>query len=81
MDKIIKNLRQQSEENRRHILHVIVVIFGFILLFIWVYSLGVNLTSVNTQKKVKEDFQPFITLKENITNGYKSISGAGINAQ
>ena len=74
MEKIIHNIRRQPEEVRRHILHVLTVVFAFILLSLWVYSLGTSFTDENTQAKVNDGFKPLSALKDNLIGGYKSIS-------
>lgn len=74
MQKIIHNLRQKSEETRRHILHITTVVVSIILFFIWVYSLGSGFSEKETQAKIKNDVEPFSALKDNFVNGYKSIS-------
>ncbi len=74
MKKIIHRLRRQPEETRRHVLHLFVWIAGFALFGLWVLSLGKNLTNPETIKEIKEDLKPFSALKENLTEGYKSIS-------
>jgi len=66
MKKIIHHLRRQPEETRRHVLHVLIIIAAVILLLFWVYSLGTNLGSPDTQEKIGEDLQPFSVLKDNI---------------
>lgn len=80
MKKIIHHIRNQSEEVRRHILHVSMVVFGVILLFLWIYSLGTNLTNSDTQAKINNDLKPFSALKANLIDGYKSISEPSVNA-
>ncbi len=77
MRKIIHNLRQQPEEVRRHILHVVTVLAGIVLISLWVYSLGVNLSSADTQASISNDLKPFSALKANLIDGYNSIS-AGV---
>jgi uncharacterized membrane protein YvbJ len=74
MKKIIHNLRQQSEQNKRHLLHITTIIFGVILIFIWSYSLNVNLNNEENTEKIKNDLKPFNTLKDNVVNGYNSVS-------
>lgn len=74
MKKIIHNIRNQSEEIRRHILHVLTVVAGIILILLWIYSLGTNLTNPDTQVKINNDLKPFSVLKDNLIGGYKSIS-------
>jgi hypothetical protein len=79
MKKIIHHMRHQSEEVRRHILHVLTVVCGAILLLLWIYSLGTNLTNSNTQAKINNDLKPFSALKANLIDGYKSISEPSAN--
>ena len=74
MKKIINHIRNQSEEVRRHILHVLTIIFAIILALLWIYSLGTNLSNPDTQAKISNDLKPFSALKANIVDGYQSIS-------
>lgn len=74
MRKIIHHLRSQSEEVRRHILHVLTVCFAVILLLLWIYSLGKNLINPDTQAKINNDLKPFSALKDGLVGGYKSLS-------
>jgi len=67
MRKIIHHVRKQPEHIKRHILHVSIVICAVILFFLWVYSLGTNFTSTDTQVKIGQDLKPFSILKDNIT--------------
>ena len=68
MKKIIHNLRNRPEEQRRHILHIIVFIFAIILITLWIYSLGTSVASKENKKQMKSDLQPFNLLKNSITN-------------
>jgi hypothetical protein len=74
MKKIIHHMRNQPEEVRRHILHVLTVVAGCILLFLWVYSLGATFSSPDTQAKINNDLKPFSALKSNLIEGYQDIS-------
>lgn len=74
MKKIIHKLRSQPESVRTHILHVTTICAAVVLGLLWVYSLGTNLTSAETQQKIKQDAQPFSVLKDNFIGGYNSIS-------
>lgn len=74
MKKIIHHIRRQPEKVRRHILHVLTISFGVVLLLLWVYSLGTSLTSSDIQTKVENDIKPFVTLKDNLIGGYKSLN-------
>ncbi len=74
MRKIIHNLRQQPEEVRRNILHILTIVCGVILLSFWVYSLGTNLGSEDTQAKIENGLKPLSALRGNIIGGYNSIS-------
>lgn len=57
-------------------MHVTTVVFGIVLVLLWIYSLGTNLTSPDTQAKAKNDLETFSTLKANLIGGYQSISGS-----
>lgn len=72
MKKIIHNLREQPEEVRRHVLHILIFAVIVIMVILWVFSLGKGLSSSDTKEKVKQDLQPFSVLKDNIVDGYKS---------
>lgn len=69
MKKIIHNLRRQPEEVRRHILHIIIFALALIMIILWIFSLGKNLSNPDTQIKMKQDLQPFSTLKDNLVGG------------
>lgn len=66
MKKIINNLRQKSEQDRRHFLHLIVSVLAILLIIAWVFSLGVNISKKETKEKIKEDLKPFTVLKNSI---------------
>ena len=68
MKKIINRLRNKSEEDRRHILHIFTFAFAIILIIIWIYSLGRTITSTDTKEKIKQDLKPFTMLKDSIVN-------------
>ena len=74
MKRIIHHIRRQPEEVRRHILHVLTIVFAVILLFFWVYSLGTNITNPDTQAKINNDLKPLSALKGNIIGGYQSMT-------
>ena len=74
MKKIIHHLRRQPEKVKRHILHVSTAVAGIILLLLWIYSLGANLTNPDTQAKINNDIKPFSALKSNLIGGYQSLS-------
>ena len=72
MKKIIHHLRKQPEEMRRHILHILIFIVALIMIMLWVFSLGKNLSNPDTKTKMKQDLTPFTILKDNIVDGYNS---------
>ena len=74
MKKIIHHIRNQPEGVKRSILHISTIVFGVILVFLWIYSLGTNLSNPETQAKVNNDLKPLSALKDNLIGGYKSIS-------
>jgi amino acid transporter len=65
MKKFFHHIRKQPEKTRRHILHVLVVVCGIVLVLLWIYSLGTTLTNPDTASGIKQDLQPFTTLKDN----------------
>lgn len=68
MRKIIHRLRSRSEEEKRHILHLLIFGFAVILIIAWVYSLGRTITSNDTKVKIKEDLKPFVELKDSVVD-------------
>jgi len=74
MRKIIHKLRQKPEEERRHILHILIIIAAIVMIILWTYSLGKSFTSPETKIKVRQDLKPFSVLKDNLVDGYKSVS-------
>ncbi len=76
MKKFIHHIRHQPEEIRRHILHVTITIFAVILLMLWVYSFGMNLSNPDTGIKMSNDLKPLSALKSNLIGGYNSIYGS-----
>jgi len=74
MKKIIHYIRRKPEHVRMHILHISTLVFGVILVFLWIFSLGTNLTNSQTQVKITQDLKPFSALKHNIIEGYNSLS-------
>jgi hypothetical protein len=75
MKKIIHHLRKQSEEDRRHILHITIIVVGIIMILLWSLSLGKSIASPKTKEKVKQDLKPFSVLKDSIVGGINSIKG------
>ncbi len=76
MRQIIHNIRKQSETTRRHILHGLTFVFGLVLLSLWVYSLGTNLSNKDTQVKLSNDLKPLSALKGNLIGGYQNITNS-----
>ena len=75
MRKIVHKLRARPEAERRHILHISIVIAGIVMVLLWTYSLGRSISAPETKVKVKQDLKPFSVLKDNLVGGYKSVSG------
>lgn len=81
MKKIIYHLRSKPEYVRRHILHLSTVIGGFVLIFLWIYSLGTNLNNPETKSQTVNDLKPFSVLKDNLIGGYQSITEDQVDTQ
>jgi len=73
MKKIIHNLRQQPDDVKHHILHVITAVFAVILVALWVWSLGTGTDNAEVAKD-KENLKPLSVLKANLVDGYQSIT-------
>lgn len=73
MKKIIHNLRQQPEEVRRHILHILMLAFAVILVILWIYSLSNNFSDANTQYELKESIKPLQEFSEDLGGDINSI--------
>ncbi|MDP2788912.1 MAG: hypothetical protein Q8O46_02575 [bacterium] len=74
MRKIIHHLRKQPENIRTHVLHVSTAVCALVLVFLWVFSIGTNLTNPNVKSQTSNVLEPFSALKDNLVDGYKSIS-------
>ncbi len=79
MRKIIHKIRQQPEEVRTHILHILITIFAVILVFLWLYSLGKNLNNGDIQAKAANELRPLSALKDNLVGGYQSFTNSDQN--
>ena len=75
----IKRIREKPEEERRHILHLLIMVLGVIVILLWIYSLGKSVSNPDTKIKIKKDLQPFSVLKDNIVDGYKGVSTQNSN--
>ena len=75
MKKIIHNLRNRPEEQRRHILHIAIFILGLFMILLWTFSLGKSIGSPETKVKINQDLKPFSVLKDNLVGGINSIGG------
>jgi len=80
MRNIIHHVRRQPEHVRRNILHIFIIACAVILVLLWIYSLGNALTSPDNQAKVTQDMKPFSALKDDMVNGYNSISQPSSNS-
>jgi hypothetical protein len=59
---------------RRNILYISTTVFAVILFFLWIYSLGVTFTNSDTQVKINQDLKPLSAIKNDMVDGYNSIS-------
>jgi flagellar basal body-associated protein FliL len=77
MKKIIHNLRSQPESIKIQILHFIMIFFAVVLFFTWTMLFSKNVSETNASANLKEELKPFSILKENLSDGYESISNTG----
>jgi len=73
MKNIIHNLRQQPDDVKHHILHIVTAVSAVILLALWVFSLGVRAEPVDANRD-EATLKPLSILKANLVDGYQSIS-------
>lgn len=69
----IHNLRKQPDEVKRHILHAATLVFGIILVSLWVYSLGVRAEDKD-EARDEATLKPLSVLKDNLVGGIESMS-------
>jgi hypothetical protein len=74
MRKIIHNLKQQPEYIKHHVAGFVTIIFGFILVVLWVWGLGGGEPEV-VKEESKDSLKPISVLKANLVDGYERISG------
>ncbi len=75
--KTIHRLKQEPEDVRQHIVHIVTFACAVILITLYFYSLGKKLTDKEVQTSIQKDAKPFTVLKDNLVDGYKSISTSG----
>lgn len=78
--KAVHNLRKQPEESRRHILHALTFFLGLVLFLFWTYSLGKDIADPTTQRRLKEDLQPFAELKDTLVNDSQTANVINLEA-
>lgn len=74
MRKIINNLKEQPEHVRHHVAGFVTILFGIILVALWVWSLGLRGEPDVAKEEEKESLKPISVLKANLVDGYESIS-------
>lgn len=67
IQKTIEHLRRQPHETKHHIINSLMILFGLVLFVFWTWSLGADVKSPETALKIKEDFQPFVELSQDLT--------------
>lgn len=73
MKKVIHHLRKQPDHVKHNILHAAILVFGIILVSLWVYSLGAR-SEVADENRDEKTLKPLTVLKDNLVGGYNSIS-------
>lgn len=66
MKKFIFNLRQKPDNVKRNILHVSMLVIGFMLVGIWISTLGDNINDVKKVADLKNNVEPLAVLKDNL---------------
>lgn len=84
MEKIhhhLRKIRKQPEHIKRHILHAVTIILGIILILLWVYTLGNNISDEDKKIKTVNDLKPLSVLKENVVDGYNDLGNNSLDIQ
>lgn len=68
MRKIIHRLRQKSEEEKRHLLHIFTFIGAVILIILWIFTLRQDVVTRETRENIQEDFEPFTELSNDLVD-------------
>ena len=76
---IVGKLRQKPEKERRDMLHLFMIIGSFLLVVLYVFSLGNSISGADEPKEVKvkkqkKGLEVFSVLKDNFSGGVQSIS-------
>jgi len=53
---------------------LIILVLAVLMITLWVFSLGKNFSSTDTETKIKQDLKPFSVLKDNLVDGYNNTS-------
>ncbi|MES2023200.1 MAG: hypothetical protein V4439_00775 [Patescibacteria group bacterium] len=72
--KIVYHLRQQPVEDKKKILHLLTIVCVVVMIILWSYSLSSNFNNPDTIVQIKNDIKPLSAIKDNMVDGYKSIS-------
>lgn len=66
MQKIIHNIRKQSDRTKRHILNVSMLVSMVLLFTLWVHTLGGTIGSQEVKADIKKNIEPISVLKSNL---------------
>jgi CHASE3 domain sensor protein len=72
MKKIIHKLRNKKHEDRRTILHFVLVVCVLLLGFLFSYTLKANIRE--NKEEIKSDFKDFENLKESLSDDLENFS-------
>lgn len=77
--KVVRHLRNRSEEERRHILTVSMICVCVVMAVLWTWSLGESIAKEETFVKAKEDLKPFSVLKSNLIDSWNTAGESSEN--
>jgi hypothetical protein len=73
--QFVTHLRSQSEETRRHILTMSMVVVGAILVLVWIATLGAfSAAPVQTAEETPTGVKPFDLVQTNFENAWQTVS-------
>ena len=77
--KIVHKLRSKPDEEKKRLLHIFTFVGAVILIILWSWSFGTSISNPDTKVKIKQDLKPFSVLKDNMVEGYSSVSNTNKN--
>lgn len=80
MRAYIKKLQEKDDDKKKQILFWFMFCSMSIVIFIWIYGLGVRFTKPSLKEQTKEDMKPFKIFSNSISDAIKGVGASVIKA-